>query len=205
MREFTPLQIDTLTEIINIGVGVATDSLNRLIGKHIVLSVPYIRVMYVENLMKADIPDQDEVISAVVQRFSGDNSGLAALTFSPENAVKLVSVLTNEELDIPDLDPLTSGTLTEIGNIVLGAILSTVSNLLEVRFEFQLPEYRKTELFNLISDKDNRNRNGIIIFTKANFSIKDLALSGDILIVNELNDIDRLISKIDKYIQKVES
>lgn len=44
MLELTAMQIDALTEIVNIGVGRAASSLSDIIGAHILLKVPDVNI-----------------------------------------------------------------------------------------------------------------------------------------------------------------
>ncbi|MFC1592372.1 chemotaxis protein CheX, partial [Thermodesulfobacteriota bacterium] len=142
MKELSEIEIDALTEIINIGVGKAASSLHDIIGTHIVLKVPRIELFPLEKLPEVVSRLDQKSVSSVLQSFQGDFTGSAALIFPPESAVRLVSALTGDEIASPSLDSVRGGTLMEIGNIVINSILGTMGNILECNLNFSLPEYR---------------------------------------------------------------
>ena len=142
MKELSPLEIDALTEIINIGVGRAASSLNDITGAHIQLKVPRIELFPLEKLTELLGRLGHTNVSTVIQTFKGEFTGSAALLFPPESTLRLMSALTNETVKTADLDSESRGILMEIGNIVINCILGTMANILECSMDFSLPQYR---------------------------------------------------------------
>jgi chemotaxis protein CheC len=197
MKKLAPDDIDVLTEIINIGVGRAAGSLSDIIGSHVLLKVPHVELLPFLDLPELASKLGNKTISSVIQKFQGAFIGSAALVFPPESAAKLVSTLTGDAITSPNLDSVRTGTLMEIGNIVINGILGTVSNILKCNLHFSLPEYRDiNKIMELIRSDDFKDHEGFIVFAEANFSIRALQVSGFIVILFEVDSIDNLTSMI---------
>ena len=197
MENLTPAQMDGLAEVINIGVGSAASFLNDIIDAHITLEVPRVRLFPFEKLPLIESKFGEDLVSCVVQTFQADYTGTAALVFPPESATRLVSAVTGEDITSVELDAVRSGVLTEIGNIVINAILGTMGNLLQTSLEFSLPEYRQMKIAEFVSPESVHNQDGFIILAEASFEIETLRINSYILLIFELASIDLLISMID--------
>lgn len=198
--QLTPLQIDAFTELVNIGVGKAASSLNDIVDSHIVLSVPHIDILPLKDLNTVITTVQEQPLTSVSQDFKGDYTGSAALIFPRESAVKLVSVLTGTEIESAGLDAVRSGTLLEIGNIVINSILGTISNELKSSLSFALPDYSEDDIITLISRYREPSEDGLIIFAKADMNIREHEIRGFIVFIFKINDLKDLISSIDDFI-----
>ncbi|MBN2419377.1 MAG: chemotaxis protein CheC [Deltaproteobacteria bacterium] len=197
MKALAPADIDVLTEVINIGVGRAAGSLSDIIGSHVILKVPHVELLPFSKLPEVVTRLGHERISSVIQKFQGAFIGSAALVFPPESAARLVSALTGDDIASPKLDSVRSGTLMEIGNIVINGILGTVGNILKCNLNFSLPEFRDiNKIVELISSDDLKDHEGFIVFAEANFFIKALEISGFIIVLFEADSIDSLTSMI---------
>ena len=199
----SPLEIDALTELVNIGVGRAASSLSDIIGEHVVLKVPHVDVLPLKELPAVMTQFNNKKHSLVLQSFQGDFTGTSALVFPPESAIRLVSALTGGEMDSPKLDLVRSGTLIEIGNIVINAILGTMGNMLDCDFIFSLPEFREIKrLTDIIESDDAEKKSGFIMLAEANFNISSLEIQGFIVIIFKLDSLNNLVAMIKKSIGK---
>lgn len=197
MTALTTADIDVLTEVINIGVGRAAGSLSDIIGSHVLLKVPHVELLPFSKLKEVASRLGHERISSVIQKFQGAFIGSAALVFPPESAARLVSALTGDDISSPNLDSVRSGTLMEIGNIVINGILGTVGNILKCNLSFSLPEFRDiNKIIELIHSDGFKGHDGFIVFAEANFAIKALEISGFIIILFETDSMDSLTSMI---------
>ena len=139
-------QNDALKEMINIGVGKGAAMLNAILDTHINLEVPFVSVLTQSEFFDDLSRNQFESIAAVNLAFKGDLSGNVELIFPRESAVNLVAALTDSDPKNVVMDTIRSGTLSEIGNIVINAIdmdvmLSFYSDVLQLKAE-RLEEFR---------------------------------------------------------------
>lgn len=197
MLRLTEMETDALTEIINIGVGRAASSLSDIIGEHVSLKVPKLEVFPLEDLPEVLKLFKEDRHASVLQGFQGDFRGTSALVFPPESAARLVSALTGGDIDSPTLDSVRSGTLVEIGNIVINAILGTMGNMLNSDFVFSLPEYREIKKIKDILWVDRKGtETGFIMLAEADFFISTMKINGYIFILFKLDSLKNLVSII---------
>ncbi|MBI5815003.1 MAG: chemotaxis protein CheX [Nitrospinae bacterium] len=195
MTDISPRHIDALTEIINIGVGRAASIINEMVGHHVSLRVPFVKLVRPEDLAREIGYEGNSEFSSVQMPFEGALHGVASLIFPPESASKLVAVLTGEESDSLDLDSIKVETLNEVGNIVLNSVIGSIGNLLEQRFEYSIPSYMEG-VFNEIFLSAGAS-NPIIMIAKADFLIMEHNIRGDIMIIFEVNSFDSVLLAIE--------
>lgn len=183
-------QLDTLKELINIGVGKAANLLNDMVQSHVKLSVPKIKVDYVSNLQEELVHLKGEILSAVKLGFKGTFSGTTEIVFPVASAQKLVSLLTGERIDSPNLDSLKTGTLNEIANILLNSVMGVIANLLETHFRYELPAYSEESIEQLLMTASDIDQ--IILFGETHFEIEQLQIEGNIIIILELSALEHL-------------
>jgi chemotaxis protein CheC len=199
MPLITEVQLDALQEFINIGVGRAAALLNEMVEAPIQLSVPVLRVFDNDALRTNFLPLLDnQQFAAVRLAFAGTFSGSAELLFPTESAVALVSLLTGEDRDSPDLDGVKVGTLTELGNIVINGILGSLSNLLKQRMDYTLPLYHEGTLKKLLSLNHLFGQNTVFLLAQAKFEITQLEIVGELILVFEMTSFSELLNGVDQ-------
>src|SRR5256885_16456715 len=89
VRDLKELQIDALREVANIGAGHAATALSQLTNRKIMISVPQINIVRLE-----EVPDllgtPQDVVAAVLMHMLGDLTGRTLLLF-PESVARRVS------------------------------------------------------------------------------------------------------------------
>ena len=187
----SPLQLDILQELINIGVGRAAGMLNQLVNTHIQLQVPVLRVLTPAQLADMYASRPNSVFSAVQLSFSGEFAGVSALIFPPESASKLVAVVLGKEA-MPEDDAMRCGTLQEVGNIVLNGVMGSIANILKEPLHYSAPDFIEADIVGIIG-----RENGMILVARTQFSMKDHLIEGEVLIIFSLSSFDSLLSAID--------
>lgn len=125
---------DILQEIMNIAFGQAAAELAEIINIFVVLSVPYIRMIEAVDLPGYIQTEFSEFgnISIVEQNFWGDFKGTALLIFPAGSGKELVSLLDDSPAaEFQYSDILEKETLMEVGNILIGACVGKVAELLK--------------------------------------------------------------------------
>lgn len=192
-------QIDALQEIINIGVGRAASMLNEMIESRIILEIPYIKVLNLEELQQ-ELAQRfhEDCFAAVRLGFKGSFCGMAELVFPRESASTLVSVLTGEDIGSPDLDAVKIGTLSEIGNIVINGVMGSISNVLKQHMNYGIPMYLEDTIEHLVLSDYVINQT--ILLAQTSFTIEQLEIMGDIILIFEMTSFDALLTAINKEV-----
>lgn len=130
VRNLNPTQLDALREVANIGAGHAATALSQMTQSTILISVPQIRVVPIEE-MGMEIGPPEEPVAAVLMAMLGDITGRTMLVFPRETASKLASILTRRTFAPDgDLGTLGESALKEAGNIISGAYLNALSEFM---------------------------------------------------------------------------
>jgi chemotaxis protein CheC len=188
---------DALMELLNIGVGRAAGMLNQMTSHQISLRVPSIELVTLDDLGEAMNGREGDVLASVKMDFSGTFSGTAALIFPTTSAALLVSYLTDEEPGTPDLDAVRAVTLTEVGNIVVNCVMGSITNMLSEQVMYSLPTYQEGSITALVSS-DGKTIDEWVLLVQTRFSIEQLHIEGDIVLVLEVGSLDALFNGIDR-------
>jgi chemotaxis protein CheC len=126
---------DLLQEIMNIAFGKAAAELAEVINIFVVLSVPYIKVLKAAELpeyLRYEVRDFS-TISIVEQNFWGKFKGGAFLVFAADAGKALITMLDVDHeatFESGSMEILEKETLMEIGNILIGACVGKITELL---------------------------------------------------------------------------
>ena len=125
---------DILQEIMNIAFGKAASDLAEVINIFVVLSVPNVEMFNASQLplyLKEQVSGYDS-ISILEQNFWGDFKGSAFMMFHADAGRELVSIFgdENENAGLNAMDSLEKETLMEVGNILVGACVGKLAELL---------------------------------------------------------------------------
>jgi chemotaxis protein CheC len=196
------LELDALTELVNIGVSRAASSLGAMVGEQVLLSVP--SVVIVSRSRAADLiggTRQDQLV-AVRQAFHGDVSGRALLIFPEKNSLELVRAVAGERLSLEDILDLEHEALAEIGNIILNACIATVANLLERSLTMSLPEIVRGDSDGLF-DLGAAIADDVVLFVHINFSLKGHRIMGYVAMVMDFASLNSLKELVAEFIRRM--
>ena len=193
-------RLDLLSECVNIGLGRAAESLNRMCGSHVRLSAPEIRIMSRPSLTAATAGRCPSVCESVFLPFVGVMRGMTALAFSHGDARALVTGLT-EAMGIEDASQqMRDDTLREVGNVVLVGVLGAMGTMLGLHVDYQ-PLFTGKDLGALLAVADSCNT--VTLYVRANFSLDRYQSTGDILVVLAQEGFTALTDALDARIEQV--
>ena len=122
--DLTPIQLDALREIGNVGAGNSASALSQIINKRIDMNVPKVALVPIES-----VPDlvggPDTIVVGVFLRIYGKAPGNVLFLLPQKSAFYLVDTLMGREKGTTKtLDFMDESALMEIGNILSGAYLN---------------------------------------------------------------------------------
>lgn len=130
LTSFTPLHLDALREVANIGAGHAATALSQLTGHRIMISVPTLNVARLEEV-PPQLGDDEEPVAAVMMNMIGDLSGRTLLVFPNTTSRRLASLMIGREVPgLLEFSELEQSAVKEAGNILSGAYLNALSEFL---------------------------------------------------------------------------
>lgn len=196
--------LDALQELINIGVGRGAKVLNTVLHSHIRLQVPVVKIVTLDELKEEMLRRGESRLSSVNLDFKGNCNGNAELIFPSESASRLVNLFSEEEEPESNLDSIRVGTLCEIGNIVLNALMGSISNLLSLRLSYTVPNYIEGSIEEL-APSFRPSGDSVIFLAWTNFTIDVHEITGSFVLFLEVSSFDKLLSAIDALNEKAEA
>lgn len=202
------LAYDILKEIFNIGVGKAADMLSQMVNKKILLNVPSIKVIGVNN----DDISLDKYFNKGIKgtlmvsfiSFQEEINGEANLIFPADKMRNIINFCieeeessANEDLDFTDID---FDIIREIGNIILNSRIGEIGNFLDVNLEYTLPSVK---IFKVIDFEEGiKNREDMhSLLLSISFIIDDTEIEGAVIInftINSLKDVMEIVKKMEE-------
>jgi chemotaxis protein CheC len=197
------LELDALTELVNIGVSRAAASLRTMVGEQVFLSVPSLEVVGRAKAAVLICERETDNLVAVRQDFSGAFSGQALLIFPEANSLELVRAVTGGIVAEDQADGLEDEALTETANVVLNQCLATLANMLERPLEMSLPQIIRSEGSQLFELGPVAGKDAVVLFLYINFAIHNRDIRGYIAMLMDLPSLEALRSLIRDFIARV--
>jgi chemotaxis protein CheC len=199
----TELETDALTEIVNIGVSRAASNLRKMVGAHVLLSVPAIEV--VSQRRAARLISEREITNlvAIRQDFEGPFSGRALLIFPESNSLELVRAVTGGELSAQEVLDIEEDTLAETGNVILNSCLATMANMLQRSLTMTIPEVLRGDGALMFDIWEGAPADGLVLFLYIDFAVRERDIRGYIAMLMDLPSLTALKLLLDEFIQRI--
>ncbi|MDP4162679.1 MAG: chemotaxis protein CheC [Bacillota bacterium] len=132
ITQFTPLHLDILKEIGNIGAGNAATSLSKLLNKKIEMTVPDVQVVSFDEMFEM-AGGVENIVAGVFLRIEGDAPGNMFFVLPLSQATNYIQHMIEDEnfsfekSSYMDHE-LALSALQELGNILAGSYLSALSD-----------------------------------------------------------------------------
>lgn len=134
MSDFTyeamdSMQFDVLKEIGNIGAGNATTALSQMVNAKIDMRVPDVKLLGFQELPDM-IGGAENLIIGILFTLEGQLDGMMLFMMERESAHHVLNLIMGKSLSsITEFSEMDLSALCEIGNIIAGAYLSSISTL----------------------------------------------------------------------------
>ena len=133
------MHLDILREIGNIGAGNATTALSQMINKKIDMGVPQVNVLEFKDLAEV-LGGAENPIVGILIGVEGQINGMMMFVLEQKSAHNLVNMLMGRDIDrFEDFTEMDLSALNEIGNIIAGAYLSSLSTLTNLKIIGTVP------------------------------------------------------------------
>src|ERR1700748_593688 len=198
----TELQLDALTELVNIGVSRAATSLRELVGAQVHLSVPTVSLVGRGKAIAILAERETNNLVAVHQVFEGDITGRALLIFPETKSLELVRAITGGDLPLEDIIELEQEALAETGNVLLNSCLATIANMLHRSLKMSLPEVLHGDAATFFNLAPPPEAGDVVMFLFINFAVRERDISGYIAMIMDLPSLTILIHLLDEFIAR---
>lgn len=128
--------IDVLREIGNIGAGNAATSLAKMIDKKIDMKVPVVKLVEFDEVPEM-LGGPENIVCGIFFKLEGDITGSIMFVLDQKSAINLVDLLMPR--DNAEFDEFTISALKEIGNILSGSYIASLSGLTNLQIKISVP------------------------------------------------------------------
>lgn len=197
-EELSPVAIDCLREIGNIGSGNAASALSAMLSKPVTMHVPDVRVLDYQAAID-EVGGPEKVITGILVTFKGDIKGM--IMFLLEDAFAKIVVNTfmgKDNVDVLMMDEADFSAVTEMGNIMGGSYLNALAALAGFTVSMDVPSMKVDMMgaimnvpmieFSEVGDK--------VLFIDDGFIIDGVSINSSIILIPEMESLDILMKKL---------
>ncbi len=192
------MYFDILSEIGNIGAGNATTALAQMLNTKVDMKVPKVELLEFKQVGEA-MGGEEQLMAGIYQIVEGDINGSIMFLLEEKSAITLISKLmgTPEVDNAFEFGEMEHSALKEIGNIITGSYLSSLSSLTNLKIIASIPAIsidmcgsilRVPAIeFGAVGDK--------MLLIQTEFS-DDVKLTGFFILVPDLESYDKILSSL---------
>ena len=188
---------DILKELGNIGAGNATTALAQMLGCKVDMKVPQVKLLDFQEV-GAVMGGEEQIMAGIYLLVEGDITGSIMFLLNEQSAHELVGKLMGMPLAVDQpLSEMELSALKEIGNIITGAYLNSLSMLTNMKIIPSIPAISIDMAgailsvpaieFGELGDK--------ILLIQTQFT-DDLTLDGFFILVPDLESYDKILGSL---------
>lgn len=196
--ELSPVALDCLREIGNIGSGSAAGALSDMLGKGVLMRVPDVRVMEYEQVIN-EMGGPEKIITGILVRLCGDINGMIMFLLEDSFAKVVLSTFMNkEEVKVISLDDTELSAIKEMGNIMAGSYLQALSQLTSLTIDMSVPSMTVDMLGAIMSVPiiEFAAVGDTVLFINDGFVIDGVDIKSSIILIPEMESLEVLMTKL---------
>lgn len=197
LNDMSGVYFDVLAEIGNIGAGNATTALATMLGTKVDMHVPMVDLMEFKEV-GAEMGGDETLMAGIYQQIEGDIHGSIMFLLEEQSARALVSKLMGMESNPNEpFNEMEISALQEIGNIITGSYLSSLSQLTNLFINASVPALCVDMCGALLSVPaiEFAELGDKMLLIKTEFT-DDVKLEGYFVLVPDLDSYDKILSSI---------
>lgn len=194
------LQFDVLREIGNIGAGNATTALSQMVNSKIDMKVPKVELLEFKELSDI-VGGAESLVVGILLTLEGDVDGMMMFMMDKRSARLIVDLLMNldtNESNVEEFSEMDLSALQEIGNIIAGAYLSSLSQLTNMTIVSSVP-YMSIDMagailsvpaieFGKVGDK--------ALLIQSQFGEDEKKVNGYFILIPSMNSYEKIMSSL---------
>ena len=126
LNNLSPVAIDCMKELGNIGSSSAANSLSAMLGKTVKMRVPDVRVLEYQQVID-ELGGAEKLITGILVPLGGDIKGMMMFLLQESFAKVVINTfMQKDEITFHALDETERSTILEMGNIMAGSYLNAL-------------------------------------------------------------------------------
>ena len=139
LEKMSDQYFDVLKEIGNIGAGNATTALSQMMQCKVDMTVPQVRMLEFKEVGEM-MGGEETLMAGIYLGIEGDITGSIMFLLEKQTARHLVDKLTGMEMEGEEFTEMEFSALKEVGNIITGAYLNSLSSLTNLVIYPSIPD-----------------------------------------------------------------
>lgn len=140
-EDLTPIHLDVLKEVGNIGSGNASTALSNMINLNVKVEMPEVRIVEFHSAVDQS-GGAEQIVAATMTHMSGGMEGMILLLMDKNFVNVITKAFFHREVEgLLSLKEEEISAITEIGNIMCGAYVSAVCQLSGVDVKLDSPSF----------------------------------------------------------------
>lgn len=200
--ELNEIERDALTEVFNIGVGQAAAAMSQMVNEEVSLSVPRFVFTSRKAVAKTLTDDVGQRICGVSQRFQGTFDADAILMFPESKSLEIVRMMIGDDIPLEELTDMEQEALSEIGNIILNALIGSLANIFGCEFSCSLPVFHLGTSSEILQ-VDETSDNATVLLLHIDFNLEKRQINGYVAFLLDISSMQGLKDSINRFIGNI--
>ena len=195
--DLSPVQLDVLKEIGNIGSGNAATALSQLLGRSIDMQVPQVRLMDVADAIES-LGSPDKLVVGILIRLKGDADGMIMFLLEEAFAKTIVTGLMGERsFSLYEMSADDISVLSEIGNMG-GSYVNAIANLSGMVIDMSVPALTTDMLGAIMTVPATELSEAYerVLMISEQFLIDSVEIQSDMLLIPTVESLRTLLGKL---------
>lgn len=138
IEKMNQMQLDVLRELGNIGAGNAATALAKMLNRRIDMKVPKVEILEFKDVVEL-LGGPEVPTCGIYFHFEGDMTGNIMFLLEQKSSKMLSNMLLCRDDENEELDEFERSALQEIGNILTGAYVSSLTTLTNLNMKISIP------------------------------------------------------------------
>ncbi|MEG1003084.1 chemotaxis protein CheC [Clostridium sp.] len=192
--KFTPVQLDALKEIFNIGAGNAATALSILINNNVKMTVPCVNIIKFDKLYDNELHKE---VYGVAVRVLGEIPGNILIIFNNDAVLEINKILLGEDC-IKKCDYYES-LLSELGNILSSSYMNSIAEVTGINIVPSVPAVTNDLLSTILGTMfiESGQHEDYVLDIETVFKGKEEFFSGmNFYYIPEIESLEKIIKSI---------
>lgn len=201
LNNLSPVAIDCMKELGNIGSSSAANSLSAMLGKTVKMRVPDVRVLEYQQVID-ELGGAEKLITGILVPLGGDIKGMMMFLLQESFAKVVINTfMQKDEITFHSLDETERSTILEMGNIMAGSYLNALSDLTGLSMEMAVPSMNVDMLGAILNVMlvEFAEVGDTVLFIDDGFVIDNVDIKSNIILIPEMESLDILMKKLGVY------
>jgi len=197
-EHLSPMHMDVLKELGNIGAGNAATSLSSMLGMPVDMTLPQVNLVEFNDVAEA-VGGPETMIYGVLLELEGDVRGMIMFLLDKKFAHMVVNILMGQHFENFDqMDEMSLSAIMEVGNILSGAYVNSIAEMTGLHINLTPPSVNIDMAgallsvpiiqFGAIGDK--------VLFIEENFTSDAESVMSHMILFAEVESLNLILQKL---------